>query len=104
MKPEAQHIALLEALGWVHLKNFDREGCIDSRAIPPITLDLMWEAEGTLTDEQHRLFRKLLFTGIYNRGEGQTNDTAERGRVSATKEHRREAFVRALGRWEETEQ
>jgi hypothetical protein len=59
----------------------------------PTDLNAMHEAEMTLTDEQHRLYRKLLFIGHYNRGEGQTNDTADRAMVSAPARQRCIAFI-----------
>jgi len=53
--------------------------------LPPYatSLDAMAQAEARLTAEQHRLFRKLLFSNAYNSGLCQTNDEAERQQVSA---------------------
>lgn len=64
-------------------------------------LNAMHEAEKVLTDDDHRRFRQLLFTGFYNRGEGQTNDSAERARTSATARQRAEAFLKTLNLWKD---
>ena len=65
-------------------------------------LNAMHEAEKVLSDLNHGLFRRLLFTSYYNSGgdsDRRTNDEAERWRVSATAAQRAEAFGLTLGLW-----
>lgn len=128
MNPELQRVKIAEACGKVqHLvecpecygtgfsgSELDREPCplcemsgqvkMYLGRIPDYLscLNACHEMERVLTDEQHRLFRKLLFTGVYNRGEGQTNDSADRGMVSATAPQRCEAFLRVMGLWQDS--
>lgn len=106
MTPEAQRIAIAEACGiikqpnaWTGVKTSTAEFVV----IPDYLNDLnaMHEAERGLSDYDHCTFRQQLFVGVYNRGEGQTNQTAERGSVSATASQRAEAFLRTLGLWKD---
>lgn len=59
-------------------------------------LNAIAEAEKRLTDEQHRLYRSHLFTDAYNSGTANTNDEADRRRVSATARQRSVALLRVV--------
>jgi hypothetical protein len=97
MNPEQQRIAIAEAVGkwhsgWPHeyMNQSDR-----LRHIPNYLNDLnaMHEAEKTLTDKAHEEFRLNLYEVIGD---------DSRLIVSSTASQRAEAFLRTIGKWEES--
>jgi hypothetical protein len=116
MSPEEKNRKIMEILGialcekgcWAPLEMggmWRITECCHSREGKPCTpyilaycesLDACHEMEKVMTDEQHRLYRKLLFVSHYNLGEGQTNGTAERSMVSASAERRSDCFLAVM--------
>lgn len=108
MNPDKQRIAIAEALNWTNITfatgTLD-PGQPDLFATPPganwgrrlpwlYDLNATHELENTLTKQQQQIFLYLLH------GEKVTNDTWNL--VHATAAQRAEAFLRTVGKWEET--
>ena len=102
MKPTLQHIALMEALGWTQVGpvktsdgiwGYPKAGVFMPSLIPPLTLDLMHEAEETLTKEQRIEYGSYLWDATEGRAEGGFR------LIHADKEARLEAFLRTIGRF-----
>ena len=113
MNPEQQRVAIAEACGWTareDIENFWRavdasgnmthelwmsERNVWSAGIPNYLNDLnaMHEAEKTLTDKAHEEFRLNLYDVIGD---------DSRLIVSSTSTQRAEAFLRTIGKWEES--
>lgn len=106
MSPAAQHIALMESLGWEHSPTTDhawerpwRNHALACRVaeLPPLTLDLMAQAEATLPRSHHGNYADILENLIdpppYPVG---TNRLLV---MCATKEQRLEAYLKTTGRW-----
>lgn len=118
MTPEAQMIALLEWMGWErdskrcafndkrHLWFNRNDGCCYEKT-PPITLDLMYEAEGKLNyDQQYEcgewLRTIILPDCIGKRGAHSVPNGFGIFEVAhATKEQRLEALLKTVGKWVE---
>ena len=108
MTPEQQRIAIAEACGWSH-KTLDNETYWwhdeNNKSLPPSDdgmrtcpdylndLNAMHEAEKTLTDKAHEEFRLNLYDVIGD---------DSRLIVSSTAAQRAEAFLRTIGKWEES--
>lgn len=113
MNPEQQRVAIAEACGWTareDIENFWRavdasgnmthelwmsERNVWSAGIPNYLNDLnaMHDAEKTLTDKAHEEFRLNLYDVIGD---------DSRLIVSSTATQRAEAFLRTIGKWEES--
>ena len=109
MTPEAQRVAIAEACGWKRDDVCDcwrkpsegkfavafRNGSHQHRQLPDHRSDLnaMHEAEKVLTEEQRDEYAAML---IITAGTGHVFDIAH-----LTAAQRAEAFLRALGKWEE---
>ena len=113
MNPEQQRIAIAEACGWTAKEDKDgfwravdasvnmthelwmSERNVWSAGIPDFLNDLnaMHEAEKTLTDKAHEEFRLNLYDVIGD---------DSRLIVSSTASQRAEAFLRTIGKWEES--
>lgn len=102
MKPEAQRIALLEWMGWQHFEeHFGRlyavnlaKSTSDKLLVPPLTLDLMHEAEKTLkANPDQRGWESYVMTLDERLGSGD--------KIHATAAQRLEAFLRTIGKWVE---
>lgn len=93
MTQEQKRIKIAEACGLT--------GWQETRSLPDYFKDLnaMHEAEKVLSDFNHGLFRKLLFSEAYNIGLAANNLDAERKQVSATAAARAEAFGKTLNLW-----
>ena len=94
MSPEAQRIAIAEACGWKDeiVKAF--------HGLPDYLNDLnaMHEAENTLTEKQRCRYSDELYSVAINHA-------AETGKwryLSMTSAQRAEAFLRTIGKWENT--
>ena len=89
MTPEQQRVAIAEACGWLKVHGHSVAG------IPDYLNDLnaMHEAEKTLTDKAHEEFRLNLYDLIRD---------DSRLIVSSTASQRAEAFLRTIGKWEES--
>jgi len=109
MKPEAQRIAIAEVCGWkwerlctgeLHGKPVGEQGPF--REVPDYLNDLnaMHEAEKVLTDEQDLEYSEALEQVVGARF-GCNNAEDMRRLRSATAAQRAEAFLRAIGKWEE---
>ncbi len=97
MKPEAQKIAIAEACGWLdvmHGCGYPNKEATGVKRLPDYLNDLnaMHEAEKVLTEEQ--LYEMDNWLRV---AEGIT--AAYQWRASAAQ--RAEAFLRALGKWED---
>jgi hypothetical protein len=113
MKIEDQNIAVWKALGWrqtksgtwfspANVKAIDEGRYADAIGGPPrpdVTLDLMHEAEETLNWDQQVRFRSLLCDN--SDGPNAKHKTVEAAMCHATKEERREAFVKTIGKWQD---
>ena len=90
MNPEQQRIAIAEACGW-------KTGYRDPEAWHPLPdflhdLNAMHEAEKVLTNEQLEVYCNILHKpnhGVY-------------WAIHATASQRAEAFLRTIGKWEES--
>lgn len=95
MKASAQHIALLTALGWTHrtsvadLRYGHAKDWCDLDQVPELTLDLMQEAILSMTDDEQHAVNEWLYLNIPHSWHV----------FMATKEQRREAFLRVKGLW-----
>ncbi len=117
MKPEAQRIAIAEACGWKkydnpHENDWHRYSApigtspfLGRHALPDYFNDLnaMHEAEKVLTDEQDLEYSEALEQVVSARF-GCNNAEDMRRLRSATAAQRAEAFLRTIGKWEETKQ
>ena len=125
MTPEKQKIAIAEACGWQPVLSAERDhdkhvwcnlnggklwrgarlGTM-RRGLPDYLNDLnaMHEAENMLTDEQHKEFRRQL-KYVCGTG-GSTEEELSiilRARFSATARQRAEAFLKTIGKWEDSQ-
>lgn len=100
---EYEFTGIINGFGQRMMTHRTKGGWIRETDLPNYAGDLnaMHEAEKTLTDDQHRTFRSILFTAAYNCGTANTNDAAERQRISATAAQRAEAFCKVKGLWKE---
>lgn len=113
MKSDLQRIALMKSLGWIDLHvNYEpweawrkkwwhgklvgvpptnRHNPQETRfnELPPLSLDLMHEAEKTLTNDEWAVYMAFLVRLCDTRA------------ASATKEQRLEAYLRVKGLWRE---
>lgn len=99
MTPEAQRIAIAEACGWPMGIEIP-PGTATIYQIPPsfrIDLNVMHEAENTLNREQQAEFLGQLALADY----GNLHDY-QWGAVHATADHRAEAFLRTIGKWDDS--
>lgn len=106
MNATAQHIALMEALGWTNADKGQRNSqWINPKTgyplyrLPSLTLDIMAQAEATLTgplaaDYYGKHLPNVTGSHIMSMRWQQTERLA-----GATKEQRLEAFLRTTGRW-----
>lgn len=107
MTPEAQRIAIAEACGWVLRPAIRGSYWFHPRQaptfgeLPSFTSDLnaMHEAEKGLTEEQHYQYCYLLHDNSRRAGGVTVNDWNRVG-ISATAAQRAEAFLRTIGKWE----
>lgn len=111
MTHEAQRIAIAEVCRW---KEFQKSvGTVSNlygwktddedeqaQKVPnyPSDLNAMHEAEQTLTPEQFEAYGELLLTPFQ---QAQTLANAKRA-ISATAAQRAEAFLRTLGKWDDS--
>jgi hypothetical protein len=105
MTPEAQRIAISEACGFNRAGNYwcapagpAQDLTRDSRGLPDYLSDLnaMHEAEKVLSDDQY-------WPHFYdNLSEGCGGYDKHRNMLSATAAQRAEAFLRTLGKWEDS--
>lgn len=120
MKAEAQIVALLEWMGWRFVpiqlahqidkwptncswRNPKGEPATHDDA-PPLTLDLMHEAENKLTNEQRRFYiHMLIAVHPLHYDPFQSDDGYMRvfHLANATKEQRLEALLKTIGKWVE---
>jgi len=125
MTPEAQRIAIAEASGWTRVWDSafrqwiqrspdkslatcdpDPNANWELHRLPDYLNDLnaMHEADEILTDQQHNRFRKHLAHVVGERESPSYSTPGWRRRyVSATARQRAEAFLRTIGKWEESE-
>ena len=112
MNPELQRIAIAEACGWQHCEinhhstGMFRKGAVigtspDSERklhIHSYTTDLnaMHEAEKILTQAQDYQYRASVLPAVCKDGSGMIA-------LTATAAQRAEAFLRTLGKWEESQ-
>jgi len=109
MTPDQQRIAIATFCGWTDFEwavllfgSYTKGDNIwRGKEVPnyPNDLNACQEMEKTLTDRQHKAFRRHLFSDIesdHDAGEGE-ND--ERYFVSATAAQRCEAFLKTLNLW-----
>lgn len=112
MTPLAQHIALLTALGWTHrasvadLRYGHAKDWCDLDQVPELTLDLMASAEATLTQAEIGLYESAVHRLVHAADTQLPSDLAlflsQHSfwvMIRATKEQRREAYLRVRGLW-----
>ena len=102
MTPEAQHVALMEWMGWTDIVNNPNRLCVVGCApgakflglvaLPPLSLDLMHEAAMKLKGWDAKAYLKyhqalIKLDGWYY--------------PDATAEQRREALLKTVGMWKE---
>ena len=114
MKPEAQQLAIAEACGWKkydnpHENDWHRYSApigtspfLGRHALPDYFNDLnaMHEAEKMLTEEQRIAYSDC----TYDIALKAQKETGKWRWISLTAAQRAEAFLRTLGKWEETKQ
>lgn len=108
MKEEAQRIAILDTLGWVDLHlapgglyGRPRVGAAKRPAPDPLNdLNACHEAEKALTDELWPKYRDHLRTAVL----GAVRMVSDwcKADIHATASQRAEAFLRTIGKWEES--
>jgi hypothetical protein len=124
MTPEKQRIAIAEACGWKWVGSPEQVAAtygftmpekwvVDSNGklqFPHNTpdylndLNAMHEAEEILTDQQHNRFRKHLAHVVGERESPSYSTPGWRRRyVSATARQRAEAFLKTIGKWEDSQ-
>lgn len=114
MKPEAQRIAIAEACGLTviegtlcapkpEVRHGSQTGDVDINPVAPLPdylndLNAMHEAENLLGDED---FNRYVFRlqGLYIE---KTKGRTDAGCVSAPARERAEAFLRTIGKWDES--
>ena len=116
MNPEQQRVAIAEACGWSH-KTLDNETYWwhdeNNKSLPPSDdgmracpnylndLNAMHDAEKVLTNEQDLEYSCALEQVV--EGRFVTNNSEDMRRLrSATASQRAEAFLRTIGKWEES--
>lgn len=108
MTQEEQLIALLEWMGWTKFDECSDQGmsywrAIDPKtgrrhSIPPLTLDLMHEAELRLFADQWEKYGVELERLVVHKDE--TDWAVIKFRIAnATKEQRLEALLKTIGKW-----
>ena len=111
MNTEKQRIAIAEACGFHDFRTFGRRGLVarnpDSETfcgIPRYLTDLnaMHEAEKVLTEGERENFSTHLWTIVEPNEPGVSLLSATWIGVSATAAQRAEAFLRCLGKWEDS--
>ena len=105
MNPEKQRIAIAEACGWKPDKRglgwLSPHGYYSPEPDYLNDLNAMHEAEKVLTDEQDLEYSEALEQVV--EGRYLTNNSEDMRRLrSATASQRAEAFLRTIGKWEES--
>lgn len=111
MSPEAQRIAIAKACGWreIHNGGLHPEGFHPTRPrgrerLPDYLADLnaVHEAEKVLTGHQADEYTEILTDRVYRYHEGDRHwAKSEFFAIHATAAQRAEAFLKALGKWED---
>lgn len=109
MSPEKKRIAIAEACGWnlrCTLAPMSPEGCV-GLPVPDYLNDLnaMHEAEKILTNNQRRFYASVLIQVHplkYDPREGEDQNMKLFLIVSMTAAQRAEAFLKTIGKWEES--
>ena len=115
MKPERQRIAIAEACGVPYdicmcgdgVKSYahsTEHPFVPMADIPDYLNDLnaMHEAEGVLTEEQWPAYRARVSAKLQNMARDGSTIPRRADRLHATAAQRAEAFLKTIGKWEET--